>query len=109
MDDIVLSQTAAKLKKEYMKDILICQAGDSLAFDMALFDERYLAHDTFETNFDILQDVNFELGLFFEDNLQHWVNADNQPLSDKAEIEYDYRFVPQVSETKQKERMRLPT
>lgn len=79
MDDIVLSQTAAKLKKEYMKDILFCLAGDSLAFDMALFDERYLAHDTFETNFDILQDVNFELGLFFEDNLQHWVNADNQP------------------------------
>ncbi|CAC5377676.1 unnamed protein product [Mytilus coruscus] len=98
MDDIVLSQAAAELEEEYMEDVLLCQAGDSPAVDVARFDENYVAHDTFETDFDILQDVSFELGLFLEENLQHWVNTDNQHMSEKAKIEYDDRFVPPVSE-----------
>ncbi|CAC5398657.1 unnamed protein product [Mytilus coruscus] len=56
MDNIVLSQAAAELEEEYMEDVLLCQAGDSPAIDVAPFDENYVAHDTFETDFDIMQD-----------------------------------------------------
>lgn len=61
MNDILLSQTAVELEEEYMEDVLLCQAGDSPAFNMAPSDENYVAHDTFETDFDILQDVSFKL------------------------------------------------